>query len=188
MKQNKPKLILITGGVRSGKSSFAQSLAQKSEGRIAFIATAQALDEEMAERIAEHRKKRPDNWETYEESCQVEKVIREIGFLADVIIIDCLNFLVANLMADFKDGKRKELLNSKIKEVIASIIEESLKSRASIIIVSNEVGSGLVPVNPAGRFFRDMLGMANQDIARHADLVYLMVAGIPLLIKGKNDE
>ena len=188
MERDRPKLILITGGVRSGKSSFAEALAQELGSKVAYIATGQALDEEMAERIAKHRRARPQYWQTYEEPIQVEDVVREIGSRAEVIILDCLNFLVANLMSDYEEGESKEPLVSKIRDKIDALVAEALKSPASVIVVSNEVGSSLVPANPAGRFFQEQLGQANQAIALHAGLVYLMVAGIPLLIKGARDE
>ncbi|NLL61924.1 MAG: bifunctional adenosylcobinamide kinase/adenosylcobinamide-phosphate guanylyltransferase [Candidatus Atribacteria bacterium] len=188
MKQGRPKLILITGGVRSGKSSFAEALAQEIGSKIAYIATGQALDKEMTERISKHRRRRPQDWQTYEEPEQVEKVIPEIGDTAEVIILDCLNFLVANLISDYKEEEPKEPLISKIRYKIDTLASEALKSPATIIVVSNEVGSSLVPVNPTGRFFQEQLGQANQVIAFHAELVYLMVAGIPLLIKGVRDE
>lgn len=188
MKKNKPELVLITGGVRSGKSSFAESLAKKSGERIAYIATAQGLDDEMRERIAEHRNRRPKNWKTFEETEQIDRVIGEIGYKADVILIDCLTLLISNLISDFKDESFRQEFSLRIDEKIDLIIKAALKSQATVIIVSNEVGSGLVPANSVGRFYRDMLGKANQRIASHSDQVYLMVAGIPLLIKGSKDE
>ncbi len=188
MEKHKPKLILITGGARSGKSSFAESLAQKMSENIVYIATAQVLDEEMRERISEHRKRRPKNWKTYEEPEQVDGIIQEIGAKAEVIIIDCMTLLISNLISDYNEESSREIFASKVEEKIEHIIEASLKCQATVIIVSNEVGSGLVPANPTGRFYRDILGQANQSIARNADLVYLLVAGIPLLIKGNRDE
>ncbi len=187
MNQNKPTLILITGGVRSGKSSFAELLAEKIGQKIAYIATAQALDEEMTERIIEHRKRRPHNWKTYEEPYQVERIIREICFQTDVIIIDCLTLLISNLMSYFQEITSKPEIFIKIKEKIEFIVEEIFKGQATVIIVSNEVGMGLVPTTAMGRFYRDILGQANQTVALHAQQVYLMVAGIPLLIKGTRD-
>lgn len=187
MNQIKGKLILITGGVRSGKSSFAESLAIKLGKNIGFIATAQPLDEEMATRIAQHRKRRPENWETWEEPYQVERIIEEIGNKTEVIIIDCLTLLVSNLMQDGNEGKSLSALAEKIKEKIRKIIDKSLSCQATVIMVSNEVGLGIVPANVSGRFFRDLLGEANQMVAASSNQVYLMVAGIPLLIKGNNN-
>ena len=188
MEKQKSKLILIIGGARSGKSSFAESLAQKMGENITYIATAQALDEEMRERIVEHRKRRPKNWQTVEETVQVDRIIEEVGSRTGVIIIDCMTLLVSNLISDYNEESSREIFASKVKEKIEQIIEASLKCLATVIIVSNEVGSGLVPTNTTGRFYRDILGQANQSIARNADLVYLLVAGIPLLIKGNRDE
>lgn len=188
MEKKKSKLIFITGGARSGKSTFAESLALKTGKKIVYIATGQALDEEMEERIAEHRRRRPKNWQTFEEPEQVDRVIREIGQETDIILVDCLTLLVSNLISDFKEDSSREDFYFKINSKIGLIAEAALKSNATIIIVSNEVGSGLVPDNPMGRFFRDMLGKANQSIAGKADQVYLVVSGIPLLIKGSQDE
>ncbi len=189
MEKSKPKLILITGGVRSGKSSFAESLAEKMSKRVAYIATAQGLDNEMKERIAEHRKRRPKYWKTFEETEQVAVIIERINSSTDVVIIDCLTLLVSNLISDFQEeiSKQHELFTKVLKEVDL-IIKAVLKSEATVIIVSNEVGLGLVPANPIGRFYRDILGKANQSIASYSDQVYFMVSGIPLLIKGKNNE
>jgi len=188
MNQIKPKLILITGGVRSGKSLFAESFAEKLGGEISFVATAQALDEEMAERIKQHRTNRPFQWKTYEEPYQVAQVIQKVGEKTEVILLDCLALLVSNFMQDYQEGIPNQSLADSIIGKINEITSEALQCPVTVIIVSNEVGLGLVPVNPMGRFFRDILGKANQIIASSSDQVYLMVAGIPLLIKGKSDE
>ncbi len=188
MRKNRLKLILITGGVRSGKSSFAEKLAAKLGEKIVFIATAQALDEEMEDRITQHRANRPFHWKTYEEPYQVAQVIQQVGQSTEVVLVDCLTLLISNLMQDYREGSSNEDLAHKIIRKIEKIIQESLKCQATIIIVSNEVGLGLVPANPMGRFFRDMLGKANQLIAAQSNRVYLMVSGIPLLIKGNSNE
>lgn len=183
-----PKLILITGGVRSGKSSFAEKLAGNLGQKIAFIATAQSLDKEMEDRIAQHRANRPVHWETYEEPYQVVQVIQKVGEKTEVILLDCLTLLVSNFMQNYQEDSSNDDLAEKIIEKIKEIISEAAHCSATVIIVSNEVGLGLVPTNSMGRFFRDMLGKANQIIASSSDQVYLLVAGIPLLIKGKNNE
>jgi adenosylcobinamide kinase / adenosylcobinamide-phosphate guanylyltransferase len=183
-----PKLILITGGVRSGKSSFAETLAGKISKNVAFIATAQPLDKEMADRIEKHRADRPANWKTYEEPFNVGEIVSSIGKEVEVIIIDCLTLLVSNLMQDYQEGSLNKKLHGKIIKEINEIVRESLKGNATVIIVSNEVGLGLVPTNSMGRFYRDILGYANQIIANNAEQVYLLVVGIPLLIKGNSDE
>jgi len=188
MNKRLPKLVLITGGVRSGKSTFAQNMAEGFGKKITFIATAQPLDKEMKQRIESHKANRPKHWETREEPCQVAKVISKTGQNTDVILVDCLGLLVSNLMQDYQEKVFSNLLADNIIKNIQEIIAEALKCPATVIIVSNEVGLGLVPENAMGRFFRDILGQANQLIASNADKVYLMVTGIPLLIKGNNNE
>jgi len=188
MKQKRPKIILITGGVRSGKSSFAEKLAGNIGRKITFIATAQALDEEMTNRITKHQSNRPKHWETYEEPYQVAQVIQKVGEKTEVVLIDCLTLLVSNLMQDYREDTSNNHLAKNIIKQMKKIVRESLQCTATVIIVSNEVGLGLVPANPMGRFFRDILGQANQIIGADADRVYFMTAGIPLLIKGKSDE
>jgi len=188
MKQKRPKIVLITGGVRSGKSSFAEKLAGSIGRKVAFIATAQVLDEEMTERIAAHQSNRPKHWETHEEPYQVAQVIQKVGEKTEVVLIDCLTLLVSNLMQDYQERLPNQNLTDSIIGEIKEIIREAAQCPARVIIVSNEVGLGVVPANPMGRFFRDILGQVNQIIASSSDQVYLMVAGIPLLIKGKSDE
>ena len=188
MKQKRPKIVLITGGVRSGKSIFAEKLAGNIGRKITFIATAQAFDEEMTNRITKHQFNRPKHWETYEEPYQVAQVIQKVGEKTEVVLIDCLTLLVSNLMQDYREDTSNNHLAKNIIKQMKEIVRESLQCPATVIIVSNEVGLGLVPANAMGRFFRDILGQANQIIGADADWVYLMTAGIPLLIKGKSDE
>ena len=185
MSQIREKLILVTGGVRSGKSSFAESLAGRLGKKIIFIATAQALDKEMKERIAQHRSTRPRHWKTVEEPYRVQQIIQENGPRMDVVLVDCLTLLVSNLMQDYREENDNQKLADRILQTVDEIIRESLRCQSTVIVVSNEVGMGLVPANPQGRFFRDVLGKANQRIAVQADRVYLLVAGIPVQVKGK---
>ena len=176
------KIIFILGGARSGKSRFAQELAAKMSRKVLFVATAEALDEEMQNRIEEHKKARPISWRTLEITNNVGKQIeKQIGD-AEVTIVDCLSLLVANLLGDKLDYKKaeKQMLDE-MKQLIASMD----RLDASFIVVSNEVGMGLVPENKLGRIYRDLLGRANQFITQHASEVYLMVAGIPIKVKGQ---
>lgn len=188
MKKKIPKLVLITGGARSGKSTFAQSLATSIGGKVTFLATAQALDEEMEDRIAKHKASRPKQWKTWEEPYHVVEAVSKAGQETNVLLIDCLGFLVSNLMQDYPEKESNNILADSIIKNIQDIVTEALNCPATVIIVSNEVGSGLVPENALGRFFRDILGQANQIIASHSDRVYLLVSGIPLLIKENSDE
>ena len=177
------RLTLILGGARSGKSSYAQSLAEASGQSVTFIATAQALDEEMATRIQKHRAERPNHWETVELPFDISPRMPQIK--SDVVLLDCITLLVSNLMMKFvKDDLVEESLfmqtvHNEVDGLIATIREQ----RQDWIIISNEVGLGLVPAYQMGRVYRDGLGWANQRLAREADKVIFMVAGIPATIK-----
>ena len=175
------KYILILGGVRSGKSRFAQELAEKLSNKVLFIATGEPLDEEMQARIEEHKKARPKSWQTLEIPTNIGKQLEvEIGD-AEVVIIDCLTLLVSNQLGEELDYlKAEKRVLAEINELIACMD----KLNASFIIVSNEVGTGLVPETRLGRLYRDLLGKANQLIAQRANEVYFMLAGIPVKIKG----
>lgn len=179
--------ILVTGGVRSGKSRFAQELAVKSAKAVLFVATAEAGDDEMRLRIEEHRRSRPADWDTLEVTSGVGKEIsRQIGN-AQLVIVDCVTMLVSNLLGQYADRNDGQIEAASLeKEVIAEIdrlIDCFNRLEAGFIIVTNEVGSGLVPDNELGRIYRDLLGKANQMLAGQVDRVYLMVAGLPVLIK-----
>jgi adenosylcobinamide kinase/adenosylcobinamide-phosphate guanylyltransferase len=171
------KITLILGGARSGKSSYALSLAKKYK-KVAFIATCLGLDKEMRERIRLHKVSRPKHWETFEEPRELAKLLGEMNNSFDCIIIDCLTLLVSNLVLA---GNSQEQVFKKIKELLFVLN----KKKARIILVSNEVGLGLVPVNKLAREFRDISGKMNQIVASEADEVLFMVAGLPMNIKGK---
>jgi adenosylcobinamide kinase/adenosylcobinamide-phosphate guanylyltransferase len=174
------QITLLLGGARSGKSHYAQQLAIKLGSRVLFVATGEALDEEMEARIAEHKKARPKNWRTVEIPSGVGRGIeRQIGD-AEVVIIDCLTLLVSNLLRDEPDYPEAEKrVTAETNELIAAMD----KLDASFVIVSNEVGMGLVPETKLGRIYRDLLGKANQLLAVHATKVYLMVACLPVQVK-----
>jgi adenosylcobinamide kinase/adenosylcobinamide-phosphate guanylyltransferase len=175
------KSIFILGGARSGKSHFAQQLAGKLGDKVLFVATGEALDEEMQARIAEHKKARPKSWRTLEISTGIGKEIeKQIGD-AEVVIIDCLTLLVSNLLHDEPDNPEAEnRVTAEIDELLACMD----KLDASFVIVSNEVGMGLVPETRIGRIYRDLLGKANRLIAQHTNEIYFMVAGMPIEVKG----
>jgi len=170
--------IFILGGARSGKSSFALKLAQGMSDRVLFVATAEVKDEEMAERVQKHRQSRPPSWQVLEAPSSVgRRICQEKGF--DVVIIDCLSLLVSNLLIKGKRAGAEERVSKEIEEIKACI--ESLD--ATFIIVSNEVGMGLVPSNKLGRVYRDLLGWVNQMIADFSQEVYLTVSGLHLRLK-----
>ncbi len=180
------KSTLILGGARSGKSHFAQELAMKSPQPVLFVATAEAADEEMRQRIEEHRRSRPSAWTTLEATTHIgSKVSAEIG-QARTVIVDCITLLVNNIFS--QHGNTGEAIDAPRleKEVFAEIgelVDCAKQSHANFIIVTNEVGLGLVPADRTSRLYRDLLGKANQMLAQHVDEVYLMTAGIPLLVK-----
>jgi adenosylcobinamide kinase/adenosylcobinamide-phosphate guanylyltransferase len=166
---------LVLGGVRSGKSRFALEQAE-AFARVAFVATAIPSDAEMAEKIRRHQSERPKHWETVEEPLDLGKAIETAGPRADLVLVDCLTIFAANLLEE-----THERASSHIDQLLAAL----KKTPASVVLVSNEVGSGVVPAYPAGRQFRDLLGELNQRVAAIADTVVLLVAGLPLALKGE---
>ncbi len=171
----------ILGGARSGKSRYAQELAAKLGRRVLYVATAEALDEEMNSRIEAHKKSRPSTWKTLEVQTDIAGAISsEIGD-AEVIVLDCVTLLISNLMG--KDNADIETWERRVTAELETLISFMEATPSHFIIVSNEVSLGLVPPNPLGRAYRDVLGVANQMLARHAEEVYFMVAGIPIPLK-----
>jgi adenosylcobinamide kinase/adenosylcobinamide-phosphate guanylyltransferase len=177
------KIILVLGGARSGKSSYAQSLAEETGRSVTFIATAQALDEEMSARIQQHRTERPAEWETLEVPLDIASHTQRIK--SDVVVLDCITLLISNLLMEFvKDDLVDEppfklAVQKEMEELMVAIRSQ----KQDWIIISNELGLGLVPPYQMGRVYRDWLGWSNQRLAREADQVILMVAGIPMVIK-----
>ena len=172
----KKQITLVLGGAQSGKSYYAQELASPFE-RVTFIATARRTDAEMRRKIARHRLARPPSWKTVEAPVDLDKAIRSQSKKADVLLIDCLTIYADNIAGTEK--KRK----SHAKDCIDEICNAIRASEASVIVVSNEVGSGVVPEYRSGRLYRDFLGQMNQKIAQMADRVVLMVAGVSVTIK-----
>jgi len=172
------KLILILGGARSGKSRFAVNLAKKDGGKVSFIATCLPKDLEMKTRIRIHKKARPSHWQTFEEPEDLPLLLKRIGAKSKVIIIDCLTLWVSNLLLK---GFSENNIEDKINEMLRSLS----KTKAKCIVVSNEVGLGIVPKNKLARNFRDIAGRINQLVAVKSDEVFLVFAGIPVRIKGE---
>ncbi len=181
------KNILIIGGARSGKSHFAQELALKLGKKVLFVATAEAGDEEMRQRIEEHQRLRPADWGTLEVTTHVGNEIRQRIGGAQVVIVDCITLLVNNIFNQYTDQTGEQidapLVEKEVISEISELVECINRIDASFIIVTNEVGMSLVPANQMGRLYRDLLGKANQLLAERADEVYLMVAGLPVPIK-----
>ncbi|HET9909016.1 MAG TPA: bifunctional adenosylcobinamide kinase/adenosylcobinamide-phosphate guanylyltransferase, partial [Anaerolineales bacterium] len=168
----------------SGKSSYAQSLAEQTGESVTFIATAQAFDEEMSARIQKHRAERPVAWETLEIPIDLASHIQKIK--SEVIILDCVTLLASNLLMQFvKDDLVEEApFKLAIQTEVEGLLDAIRGQEQDWIIISNELGLGLVPPYQMGRVYRDWLGWANQRLAREADQVIFMVAGIPMVVKG----
>ena len=179
------RCILILGGARSGKSRFAQEIASQLGQRVFFVATGEALDEEMKERIEEHKKARPSHWRTLEAPRHVGLRIREQVEDARVVVVDCLTLLVANVIGQCGNDPDTRVASEKLSSEITDLLECVAQTEAKFVFVSNEVGLGLVPSNRLGRLYRDLLGRVNEELARQADTIYFMVAGIPVTVKGR---
>lgn len=185
------RIVMITGGARGGKSDFALSLARKAGENVLFVATAHISDEEMRRRVGKHKERRPRSWTTEESTKHVGKLIASKGGTYDAIIIDCLSNLVSNIVlanldihgSEIASEEEERAVEDGVKEEVEMLIHGARKVKGLVIVVTNEVGMGVVPMTKAGRIFRDALGMANKILASYADDVYLMVSGIPIPIK-----
>ncbi len=184
------KAILITGGARSGKSTHAEKLAKELGGKVLYIATSIPFDEEMKSRVKKHRESRPSEWDTYEGFRGLSHVITEKGGQYKGILLDCVTVMITNLLLEYPGidydnacyedfAKAEEAIKKEIEELLESVS----KSEATVIMVTNELGSGIVPENLLGRVFRDIAGRMNQYIAERCDEVLLTVCGLPLKLK-----
>jgi adenosylcobinamide kinase/adenosylcobinamide-phosphate guanylyltransferase len=165
-------IILVGGGARSGKSRYALQLAPQYDSRFVFLATAQPLDKEMEARIAQHRGERAPEFTTIEEPIEIWKVIRAQN--AGAIVVDCLTLWLSNVMLSFGRDVNAD---------IESLVEAAQASAATVILVTNEVGCGIIPETTLGRDYRDRCGILNQRMARVADEVHWMIFGCPLRVK-----
>lgn len=177
-------IILITGGVRSGKSKFAESLLKGKED-VVYIATSRMCDLEMEERIKIHKESRPSYWKTVEITYRLKDSVKDENHY----LLDCLTNLIANIMYDYtKDIDNFNMeIQKNIENIVVSEVSELIKiireKRGTLIIVTNEVGFGIVPDNPVGRMFRDIQGKVNQRVAQLCDQVYIVICGIPMRLK-----
>lgn len=173
------KILLVLGGARSGKSAFAVDLARGYK-RVTYLATARILDDEMAERVRRHRQLRPTTWQTVESPTDADMKILELEGSTDLVLLDCLTLYVTNLLLDKNQLEAKEAY---ILEAVERLCHSSREVSFDVIMVSNEVGLGIIPAHPLSRQFMDIAGLVNQYIAREAEAVYFLVAGIAKRIK-----
>jgi adenosylcobinamide kinase / adenosylcobinamide-phosphate guanylyltransferase len=178
------RLTLILGGARSGKSSFAQQLARGIGGDdVLFVATAQPGDAEMADRIARHRATRPASWETHEIPRYVGETLSREMSPRNVVLIDCLTLWVSNILLSFADSTDFSEIEAQVRTELDSLIEFAQSRPGTTIVVSGEVGQGIVPESPLARRYRDLLGWANQQLAAESGATYQLVAGLAVEVK-----
>ena len=173
------QLTLILGGARSGKSAFAERLA-RAANNVLFVATAEPLDDDMARRIAAHRRARPSHWRALEEPLNLAAAIPPALANADIVLLDCLTLWVSNMLLKAETALDPAAAEAAILAAATELLDICETSAAAWILVSNEVGLGVVPASPLGRAYRDALGKVNALAAARADKVYLMTAGLAL--------
>lgn len=183
------KLILITGGARSGKSTFAEGKAKEFGQNVLYVATSKPIDDEMKQRIAKHQAQRPSEWETLEEYKNLDTALVNRIQGKDAILLDCITIMITNLMLDecydWDNITRNKVdeIESLIQHQIERLISVSKMAEIPFILVTNEVGLGVVPPSAIGRDFRDIAGRMNQILAKTANEVYFCVSGIPMKVK-----
>lgn len=176
-RSGRAELILVLGGASSGKSAFALKLAGEKAKR-AFVATAQPLDAEMGDRISRHRSLRGPGWDTAEVPLKLQRWFRANETTYDSIVLDCVTLWLSNL-------REREVPDSRVPVLVDKLIHAIRMTTARVVVVSNELGGGLVPMEPETRRFRDLAGQVNQQFAKEADEVYVVISGLPLRLKPK---
>jgi adenosylcobinamide kinase/adenosylcobinamide-phosphate guanylyltransferase len=174
------RTIFITGGARSGKSIFAEQTAHTFGAPLCYLATAQSLDDEMGQRIGKHQQRRGDAWQTIEEALQLAQTLTNNDGRFNLILVDCLTLWLSNLLLNEELGEETE---ARVMDEVQRLATALRGMRTPVIMVSNEVGMGIVPENRLARIFRDIAGQANQIIAAAADEAWLVASGIPLKLK-----
>lgn len=177
-------IILVTGGARSGKSSFAENL-YKNENEVVYIATSKIFDKEMENRVEAHRKQRPITWRTFEANYNLDKAVEK----EDFYLLDCITLLSSNIMYDITkdlediDFSTQEKVEKRITNELDKLINKIRRENKNLILVTNELGMSIVPENKLARMYRDIQGRINQKVAKESDQVYLVVCGLPVRVK-----
>lgn len=170
------RIIFITGGARSGKSRLAEQLAESFGSPLCYIATGEARDSEMAERIAAHKARRGEKWQTFEEPRNLAEILMGATGKYRAVLVDCITLWISNLLLHY--GTAEPVLDE-----VRTLVKTLAERKTPVIFVSNEVGMGIVPENALARTFRDLAGKANELLAAAADEVYVTFSGIPLKLK-----
>ncbi len=179
------RLFLVTGGARSGKSRYAEEFVESFGNEVSYVATLEAGDEEMGRRVERHKSRRPRSWRTVEAPLGVAEAIA--GSEEQVVLLDCLSGWVSNLLLAHEEWGEEAVLDA-VLGATDELLDAVRESEKTVVVVTNEVGSGVVPEYRLGRWYRDVLGLANQRVAAEADAVCLMAVGIPLVLKGSFPE
>jgi len=177
------KIVLVVGGARSGKSSFAEEYVAKAGEQIGYIATAQIYDDEMAFRVKLHKERRPANWHTFEAPFQAEKALREAGKSCQAILFDCLTVYLSNILCSLESIDDSEHNYALVRGAIGELMKAARAIEATTVFVANEVGCGIVPDNHLSREYRDLAGLVNQMVAAEADEAYGVFCGLPIDLK-----
>jgi adenosylcobinamide kinase/adenosylcobinamide-phosphate guanylyltransferase len=180
-------MTLILGGARSGKSSYAETRARESGLPVIFLATAQAGDDEMADRIAVHQAGRPAEWTTLEAPIHAGRVLLDCNQTGGMVLLDCLTLLTSNILLSLAEPLTQAAADEAVGREIDELLAAYDTRQESWLMISNEVGLGLVPPYPLGRLYRDALGRVNQQLAAAADEVVFLAAGLPLWLKGSRE-
>ncbi len=181
------RIVLITGGSRSGKSDYALRTAEAQTGKRIFLATCPVTDEEIARRIQKHREQRSNsNWETIEEPVRIAEILRNTRE-CDVFLLDCLTLWVSNLMYQASQNGQ-ELTEDEIATETEDLLTACAELNGTVMFVTNEVGSAIVPENPLARRYRDLVGRCNQIVASEADVVTMVICGLPLNLKERKNR
>ena len=185
----KSTIILCSGGARSGKSEFAEQLALSLKGRKAYVATGQAFDDEMKDRIKKHQLRRGKEWITFEIPLYLHKNWEQIKNVSDVILIDCLTMFTSNHVfahGDINTQEDSNRIESIILEELRLLLQEINNSNdKTVIFVTNEIGLGIVPENKLARYFRDITGRVNREVANAANKMYLTISGVTIELKSQ---
>ena len=185
----KSTIILCSGGARSGKSEFAEQLALSLTGRKTYVATGQAFDEEMKDRIKKHKERRGTEWDNFEIPLHLHENWKKISAVSDIILIDCLTMFTSNHLFAYGEVNHQEDAN-RIESIILDEIHLLLQDinnseNKTVIFVTNEIGLGIVPENKLARYFRDISGRVNREVATAADKMYLTISGITIELKSQ---